>query len=264
MTTTEQPSPSTPRERVPLVVAVDGPAGSGKSSVCRESSRRLGFGYLDTGAAYRALTWLAVERGIDLEDATAVEALLPTFVDTYSISQSPDERWVRVGDTDVSEHIRDTAISGEVWRVSRVPAARQALTALFRRTMAGTTSPGIIAEGRDITTVVAADAPARILMTADEAVRIARRAGEKPGEAAAAVAASVSARDARDAAVTNFTDAEDGVTVLDTTTLDFEQSVEAFLRIVASATPDPLQTTAPSLAAAHALPDTTTRRSHDD
>lgn len=234
----------------PIVVAVDGPAGSGKSSVCRESARRLGFGYLDTGAAYRALTWFAIDRGCDLDDGAAVAALLPSFVELYSISQSPDERWVRVGQTDVSAFIRDTAISGEVWRVSRVPAAREALTALFRSTMATTTSPGIIAEGRDITTVVAADAPARILMTADEAVRIARRAGEKAGEAVAAVAASVSARDARDAKVTNFTDAADGVTVLDTTTLDFEQSVEEFLRIVASATPDPHQTTAPSLAAA--------------
>lgn len=237
-------------ERAPMVVAVDGPAGSGKSSVCRESARRLGFGYLDTGAAYRALTWFAIDSGCDLDDATAVVALLPSFVELYSISQSPDERWVRVGETDVSEFIRDTAISGDVWRVSRVPAAREALTALFRRTMAATTSPGIIAEGRDITTVVAADAPARILMTADEAVRIARRTGEKAGEAVAAVAASVSARDARDAKVTNFTEAAYGVTVLDTTTLDFEQSVEEFLRIVASATPGPHQTTAPSLAAA--------------
>ncbi|MBS3178424.1 MULTISPECIES: (d)CMP kinase [unclassified Pseudoclavibacter] len=234
----------------PVVVAVDGPAGSGKSSVCRESARRLGFGYLDTGAAYRALTWFAIDSGCDLDDVDAVAALLPSFIDRYRISESPDERWVRVGESDVTELIRDTAISGEVWRVSRVPAAREALTALFRSTMAGTTSPGIIAEGRDITTVVAADAPARILMTADEAVRIARRAGEKVGETVAAVAESVSARDARDAKVTNFTEAADGVTVLDTTRLDFEQSVEEFLRIVASATPGPHQTTAPSLAAA--------------
>ena len=178
-------------ERAPMVVAVDGPAGSGKSSVCRESARRLGFGYLDTGAAYRALTWFAIDSGCDLDDATAVAALLPSFVELYSISQSPDERWVRVGETDVSEFIRDTAISGDVWRVSRVPAAREALTALFRRTMAATTSPGIIAEGRDITTVVAADAPARILMTADEAVRIARRCGSWR-RVAARPAASVS------------------------------------------------------------------------
>ncbi|PPF86141.1 (d)CMP kinase [Pseudoclavibacter sp. RFBJ3] len=248
----------------PLVVAVDGPAGSGKSSVCRESARRLRFGYLDTGAAYRALTWFAIEQGCDLDDAATIVALLPTFIAEYRISQSPDERWVRVGETDVSEHIRDTAISGEVWRVSRVPEARAALTALFRSTMAETAAAGIIAEGRDITTVVATDAPVRILMTADEAVRIARRAGEKAGEAASAVAESVSARDARDAKVTNFTEAADGVTVLDTTRLDFEQSVEEFLRIVASA-PGSHQTTAPSLAAApSALSDTTTRRSHDD
>lgn len=250
MTDTTEVAPAGLSAGAPIVVAVDGPAGSGKSSVCRESARRLGFGYLDTGAAYRALTWFAIERGCDLDDGAAVTALLPRFVELYSISQSPDERWVRVGETDVSAFIRDTAISGEVWRVSRVPAAREALTALFRRTMATTTSRGIIAEGRDITTVVAADAPARILMTADEAVRIARRAGEKAGEAVAAVAESVSARDARDAKVTNFTDAADGVTVLDTTTLDFEQSVEEFLRIVATARQDPHQTTAPSLAAA--------------
>lgn len=104
------------------IVAIDGPAGSGKSSVSKEAARRLGFGYLDTGAAYRALSWLALEHGADTADAASVLAIADQF--DYAISLDPDAYWVQVGDTDVTEAIREPRVTDAVSGVARVSTLR--------------------------------------------------------------------------------------------------------------------------------------------
>ena len=114
----------------PLVVAVDGPAGSGKSSVSKEVARRLGYGFLDTGAAYRALAWHVEASGIDTDDAASVLSCLPSFA--YRIGTDPAGYAVHVGDVDVTMAIRDPEISAVVSRVARVPEVRAHLIELFR------------------------------------------------------------------------------------------------------------------------------------
>jgi len=218
---------------VPFVVAVDGPAGSGKSSVSRAAARALGFDYQDTGAAYRALALSSLDRGIRTEDADAVIAGLPGF--DYEIGTDPDDYFVRVGGADVTDAIREPRVTGAVSRIAGVPEVRRHLVDLFRSIIAGTSRPGIVTEGRDITTVVAPDAPVRILLTASEEARMARRSAELPGQAAGEVGRQLSARDAQDSRVVDFMNAADGVITLDSTDLDFEQTVAAVVDLVKAA-----------------------------
>lgn len=215
-----------------VVVAVDGPAGSGKSSVSRAAASRLGFEFLDTGAAYRALTWFALERGVDVTDPDAVIAL----VDGLAYRTVPTEHGtlVTVGETDVTAAIREPRVTAVVSDVARIPEVRTRLTDMFRATIAASREAGIVVEGRDITTVVAPDAEVRILLTADEDVRIARRSRELTPENAAS-AAQLRDRDQKDAAVVDFLTAAPGVTTLDSTDLDFEQTVQAVLDLVEAA-----------------------------
>jgi cytidylate kinase len=215
-----------------VVVAVDGPAGSGKSSVSRAAASRLGFDFLDTGAAYRALTWLALERGVDIEDRDAVIALIDDL--GYATIATPDGTIVKVGETDVTAAIREPRITAVVSDVARIPEVRVRLTEMFRAMMAASREAGIVVEGRDITTVVAPDAEVRILLTADEAVRIARRSRELTPEHAR-TATQLRDRDRKDAAVVDFMTAAPGVTTLDSTDLDFEQTVAAVLDLVEAA-----------------------------
>lgn len=212
-----------------VVVAVDGPAGSGKSSVSRAAAARLGFDFLDTGAAYRALTWLALERAVDPADAAAVIALVGDL--GYRTVAEPAGTRVYVGETEVTTAIREPRITAVVSDVARIPEVRAALTRMFRDAIAASHEGGIVVEGRDITTVVAPDAEVRILLTADEAVRIARRSKELAPESAA-TAAALSERDRKDAAVVDFLTAAPGVTTVDSTRLDFEQTVQAVLDLV--------------------------------
>ncbi|WP_425841371.1 (d)CMP kinase [Microbacterium sp. PA5] len=215
-------------------VAIDGPAGSGKSSVSKQVARRLGYGYLDTGAAYRALAWHVLERGGDTSDAEAVLAAVADF--DYAISLDPDDYWVRVGDVAVTDAIRDPRVSGAVSGVARVPAVRESVNGLFRTLVADAAVPGVIVEGRDITTVVFPDAPVRILLTAAPEVRAARRSAEVSSQDAAAVAAALHQRDAADSKVVDFLTAAPGVTVVDSTELDFAQTVDAVLAVVGDGT----------------------------
>ncbi len=217
----------------PIIVAVDGPAGSGKSSVSKAVARRLGFGYLDTGAAYRALAWHVLSQGgesADTADAAAVVASVADF--DYAISLDPDDYWVRVGEHDVTDAIREPRVSAAVSGVARVPEVRVSVNDLFRALVAGSGRPGVVVEGRDITTVVAPDAPVRILLTAAPEVRAARRSAEVTTQDAATVAAALHRRDASDAQVVDFLTAAPGVTVVDSTELDFAQTVEAVLDVV--------------------------------
>lgn len=233
MTDLSTPADATAAAQTPpvTVVAIDGPAGSGKSSVSKEAARRLGFGYLDTGAAYRALAWHAVERGVDTSDSAAVLDTTGDF--DYAISLDPDHYWVRVGEADVTEAIREVRVTEAVSGVARVPAVRQSINAMFRAMVAGSGRPGVVVEGRDITTVVAPDAPVRILLTAAPEVRAARRSAELSGHDATAVADALRRRDTADSKVVDFLTAAEGVTVVDSTELDFEQTVDAVLGVIA-------------------------------
>lgn len=219
----------------PVLVAIDGPAGSGKSSVSRAAAARLGFGILDTGAAYRALAWAALQTGADLDDEASMLALLDAW--HYSITLLGAQRVeVELGGAparhDVTAAIREHAVSGQVSRVSKHPEVRERLNAMFRRIVAESGLPGVVIEGRDITTVVAPNAPVRILMTASPEVRAQRRAGELAGMSQEQVLADIAARDAKDAQVVDFMHPAPGVRLVDTSDLDFEQSVEAVVGIV--------------------------------
>ena len=215
-----------------VIVAVDGPAGSGKSSVSRAAAAALGFAFLDTGAAYRALAWSVLAAGGDPEDPQAVERALDGF--DLHLAQDPDERWVRVGDVDVTDEIRTPRVTAAVSGVARVPSVRLRLNDGFRARLAAA-DPGVVAEGRDITTVVAPDADVRVLLTASPEVRAARRAKELPAEDLHDVARSIAERDAKDSRVVDFLEAADGVTTLDSTDLDFPGTVTALVALVREA-----------------------------
>ena len=224
----------------PLTIAIDGPSGSGKSSVSKAVARRLGVGYLDTGAMYRALTWWCLEQDLDLTDTDAVAAaarVLPLEVGT-----DPDAPTVSVGGTDVGEAIRTTRVSTAVSAVATNLQVRSVLQQLQRDLMAliAEQTGGVVAEGRDITTVVAPDARVRVLLTASEEARLRRRSAELHGSTdASAVEATrdqVVRRDRDDSTVSTFTQAAQGVVLVDTSDLDFDASVEAVLDVVAAET----------------------------
>ncbi|MFE4951097.1 (d)CMP kinase [Leifsonia sp. NPDC056665] len=214
----------------PIVVAVDGPAGSGKSSVSKATARKLGWSYLDTGAAYRALSWFVVQRRLDLTDSAAVIDALPDF--DYRIGTDPDTYHVFVGDHDVTGAIREPEVTAAVSAIARVQEVRDFLTGLFRSIVARTEKRGIVVEGRDITTIVCPDAQVRILLTADEEVRIARRSAELADHSASHVGEALRRRDAADSRVVDFMNAADGVTTVDSTDLDFDQTVDAVIAVV--------------------------------
>jgi cytidylate kinase len=214
----------------PLVVAIDGPSGSGKSSVSKEVARRLRLAYLDTGAMYRALTWYCVSSGIDLEDAASVEQASRDLI--LDLSTSPNEEYVRVDGVDVTDAIREPAISSAVSAVATTLGAR---TELIRRQRALIEKHHrrMVVEGRDITTVVAPGAEVRMLLTASEEARLRRRGIQLGGtQNAEQLAAQVIHRDAKDSTVVNFTQAASGVVTLDSSDLDFDQTVAAALVIV--------------------------------
>ena len=218
---------------VGTVIAVDGPSGSGKSTVSRAVARRLGLGYLDTGAMYRALAWWCAHEGVDLDDREAVAAAAAAM--PLEMSLDPDDGRVCVAGVDVSRQIRTPGLSKVVSKVATNLKVREELVRRQRAIVEGARY-GIVAEGRDITTVVAPDADVRVLLTASKEARLARRALETRGSAdAAAVAATrdeVQRRDADDSAVAEFLTAADGVTRIDSSAMGVEEVVEAVVSLV--------------------------------
>ena len=209
------------------IVAVDGPAGSGKSSVSKQAARQLGFGYLDTGAGYRALTKIALDASLEL--ATVGEQDLSALFD-YSISTDPDNYWVKVGDSDLTDAIRSPEVELNVSKVAAQPKVRSFMRQITRSLAENCPNEGIIVEGRDITTVVMPDAKVRVLLTASEEVRLGRRSLDLPGNVS--LEAQLSDRDKKDSKVVDFLNPAPGVTLLDTTELDFEQSVTALVDLI--------------------------------
>ena len=213
-----------------LVVAIDGPSGSGKSSVSRETARQLHAAYLDTGAMYRAVTWHCLAEGIDLTDGAAVEHAARTI--NLGISTRPDDESVTVGGQDVTDAIREPRVSDAVSAVATTMGARSELIRRQRQIIADS-GHRIVAEGRDITTVVAPDAEVRILLTASEAARLRRRGDQLGGtQTDAQLQDQVLGRDTKDSTVVNFHQAADGVVTVDSSELDFEQTISAVLDVV--------------------------------
>jgi cytidylate kinase len=216
-----------------LVIAVDGPAGSGKSSAARGAARALELQYLDTGAMYRALTWMALQAGVDVSSPAAVAAFLPG--PAIEPGTDPAAPAIRAGGVDVSGPIRTREVSNAVSAVASVPAVRTQLIAQQRQIIAAALAAGrgIVAEGRDIGTVVAPEAPVKVYLTASAAVRALRRTAELAGGppvTAAQTEADQARRDQRDAAQSAM--AADAVEI-DSTGLSL---AEVVARIVALAT----------------------------
>jgi cytidylate kinase len=177
-------------------VAVDGPSGSGKSSASRGAARALGLRYLDTGAMYRALTWWLMDAPADTADEALVASLAAKPV--IEVGTDPDDPWTRVNGTDVSRDIRTREVSAQVSAVARIPAVRRHLIEQQRAIIAAAVG-GIVAEGRDIGTVVAPDAPLKVFLTAASGARAQRRAAEQ-GAAVDMTEADQARRDRLDAA----------------------------------------------------------------
>jgi len=204
-----------------MIVAIDGPAGSGKSTVALALAQRLGFLYLDTGAMYRALTWLARRDGVEPEDGDALARLARE----HPVSFDVDGR-VAVAGEDVTAGIREAEIDRLVPVVARHPQVREVMRE--RQRALGAAGDAVI-EGRDIGSVVAPDAEVKVFLVAHEAERARRRTADRPGVHADALAEDLRRRDERDAV--NTQPAEDAV-LLDTTELAVDVVVARIAALV--------------------------------
>ena len=207
-----------------MIVAIDGPAGAGKSSVARGLAARLGFHYLDTGAMYRALTWLALHEGVALDDGPGLEALAQAHQVTFG-----DADTVEIAGEDVTTRIREPEIDAAVPVVARHPEVREVMRA--RQRELGRSGDSVI-EGRDIGVVVVPDAEVKVWLVADPAVRARRRHLERDGLAIEELAEELRRRDERDAINTHR--AEDAFEV-DTTELSLDEVIDRISGLVEAA-----------------------------
>ena len=223
-----------------IVIAIDGPSGSGKSTLARALARHYSLAYLDTGSMFRVITQWCLHRKVDLEDHDAVLAAARTMDVEYVTN--PDDPRVLMAGVDVTESLHSGAISSVVSAVAVNLGVRAFLREEQRRIIAAeqeggrSGGRGIVAEGRDITTVVVPDADVRILLIASEDDRLARRAKERHGrtdaDAVAATRDEVVRRDKQDSTVSRFMEASDGVVTLDNSGLTAEETVRIAVGIV--------------------------------
>jgi cytidylate kinase len=204
-----------------LIVAIDGPAGAGKSTVARRLAERLRFRYLDTGAMYRAVTWLALKRAFDLSDGVRLGALAREHPVTIE-----DEKRVFISGTDVTAAIRRTQVDRMVPVVARHPQVREVMRERQRELGH---EGDVVIEGRDIGTVVAPDAEVKIYLVADPKVRAQRRLAERPEIGGDALATDLRLRDQSDAArMRPAADAHE----IDTTSLEVDDVVDQIEELV--------------------------------
>jgi cytidylate kinase len=204
-----------------MIVAIDGPAGAGKSTVARRLAERLGFRYLDTGAMYRALTWLALQRGFDLGDGERLGELARQNPVSFE-----DEQRAFIDGTDVTAAIRRTQVDRMVPVVARHPAVRE----VMRQRQRELGEQGdVVIEGRDIGTVVAPNAQVKIYLVADPEVRARRRQAERPEIGSDALATDLRLRDRSDAE--RMRPAPDAQ-LIDTTSLEVEDVVDRIEQLV--------------------------------
>jgi len=216
------------------VIAVDGPAGSGKSTAARGAARALGLRYLDTGSTYRALTWWLLAHGQDISDPGAVAASVDRPV--IEVGTDPDAPAIRVDGRDVAGPIRTREVSNAVSAVAAIPEVRRHLVAMQRAIIAEALAAGtgIVAEGRDIGTVVAPDAPVKVFLTATEAARARRRTADLAADPAVTVAvtrAEQARRDRSDAP--QMARAADAVEI-DTTALGLDDVIGEIVALAGS------------------------------
>jgi cytidylate kinase len=207
-----------------MIVAIDGPAGAGKSTVAKRLAERLGFRYLDTGAMYRAITWLGLGRSLDLGDGAALGALARQFPVTFD-----EHGRVRIDDTDVTSAIRQARIDRLVPVVARHPEVREVMRERQRELGA---DGDVVIEGRDIGTVVAPNAEVKVYLVADPDIRANRRRAERPEIGGDALATDLRLRDQSDAArMRPAADAQQ----IDTTNLEVDDVVDQIEQLVARA-----------------------------
>jgi cytidylate kinase len=207
-----------------MIVAIDGPAGAGKSTVARALAERLGFRYLDTGAMYRALTWLAMQRGVDLGDDQALATLARAEPVAFD-----DESRVFIAGTDVTASIREQRIDRMVPVVARHPAVRQIMRERQRELGR---DGNVVIEGRDIGTVVAPTAEVKVYLVAARDERARRRMADRPGIGADALATDLRARDSQDAE--RMKPAQDAIEI-DTTHSSVDEVVEQIESLIRAA-----------------------------
>lgn len=222
-----------------MIIAIDGPAGSGKSTIARELSRRLGFEKLDTGAMYRAVAFTALDRGIDLDDEAAVCALASAITIRFTPGESGGS--ISVDGQDVSREIRTPLVDANVSKVSAYPGVR---TAMLEPQRAVAQNHDVVAEGRDIGTVVFPDAEVKVFLTADPRVRAQRRVLQRHGgdvadaraleSEVAETLASIERRDALDASrdVAPLVAAPDAVQI-DSTAFTIDEVTDQIADLVA-------------------------------
>jgi cytidylate kinase len=214
-----------------MVIAVDGPSGSGKSSISKESAKRLGFNFLDTGAMYRSITWFCFTKNLTEEDLIIERINNKDF--NLDISTDPLKDQVKVNDQDITNIIREEAITSQVSHYASMPKIRQFLVSK-QRELVTASKTGIIVEGRDIGSVVLPEADFKIFITANDDVRAKRRAIQSDSNENDVLVAQRK-RDLLDSSrkVSPLV-IPDGAVILDNSDLDFEESVEKFIEIVSN------------------------------
>lgn len=210
------------------VIAIDGPSGSGKSSVSRRLATELGSACLDTGAMYRAATLAVMRSGVSHTDTAMIMKVIEGT--DFEFGTTPEDRYTRIDGVNVDDEIRGGEVTATVSAVSAVPEVRQYLIKA-QRDIINNAANGIVVEGRDIGEVVAPDADVKIYLTADPTER-ARRRSNQNGADLTATAADIQRRDTADAKTTRPHDAAPGAVVVDTTHLDLDQVLTALHELI--------------------------------